>query len=84
LPEAGSAIQTDAAPHAPPHDADFCPVCRVVSQVRLGLRGPAVALAAGSSALPLRLPERVLACSAPQIQSSRPRAPPSTLLLPNA
>jgi len=71
---AGGAL---AAQHAA-HDADHCSLCRATAQARLGVRPSACVadLAAAGACLPLPLPTPEIACCAPDLRGSPPRAPP--------
>lgn len=75
----GADLAAEAPGAAASHDPDFCPVCHVISQARVGLRAPAcgLVLADLGSHLPQQLPETAQPLP-PALRSAPPRAPPAS------
>jgi hypothetical protein len=69
--------QGDLPAHHAAHDPGLCALCRAAGHTRFDLRAPAQGIAADGASLPLHLPVPVPPGSAPELRSSRPRAPPA-------
>lgn len=75
---AGEALTLSAAgSQAAEHDAGTCQVCRVVSQVRSGLRAAVLLTVSPELLQPLHVPAAPLPGAAPDLRDAWPRAPPA-------